>query len=108
MLSRIYKYADIAYVGGAFKQGLHNILEPLAHYKPVITGPDIKKYPEATYFNSISSCFQISNEEQFAQQMQRLATVESRDMIKKHLEKEFNLHHGASNKIAQNLKPLQS
>jgi 3-deoxy-D-manno-octulosonic-acid transferase len=108
LLSRIYKYADIAYVGGAFKQGLHNILEPLAHFKPVITGPDIKKYPEANYFNSISSCFQICEEEEFTQQMQQLTTVEARNHIKDQLEKEFNLHHGASTKIAQNLKPQQS
>jgi 3-deoxy-D-manno-octulosonic-acid transferase len=34
-------------VGGAFKQGLHNILEPAAFSKPVLFGPLIDKYPEA-------------------------------------------------------------
>ncbi len=47
MLSNIYRYASIAYVGGAFGNGLHNIIEPLSHGKPVIFGPKTNKFPEA-------------------------------------------------------------
>ncbi len=39
MLAGLYALADIAYVGGAFGSGLHNILEPAAHGKPVVFGP---------------------------------------------------------------------
>ncbi len=46
-LNSAYAYASVAYVGGAFKQGLHNILEPAAFSKPVLFGPLIDKYPEA-------------------------------------------------------------
>lgn len=48
LLSRIYPYADIAYVGGGFKSGgLHNILEAAVCGKPVIIGPKTEKFPEA-------------------------------------------------------------
>lgn len=48
MLSRLYAYAHLAFVGGGFKQGLHNILEPLAHGVPTAYGPDHAKFWEAT------------------------------------------------------------
>jgi 3-deoxy-D-manno-octulosonic-acid transferase len=48
LLSKIYSYADIAYVGGAMgKTGLHNILEPSTFGIPVIIGKNYKKFPEA-------------------------------------------------------------
>lgn len=47
LLSSIYQYADIAYVGGAFNTGLHNILEPTAYGIPVVFGPNYHKYSEA-------------------------------------------------------------
>jgi len=47
-LTRMYCYADIAYVGGGFgTSGLHNILEPAVFGTPIIIGPKIKKFPEA-------------------------------------------------------------
>ncbi|HUS02420.1 MAG TPA: glycosyltransferase N-terminal domain-containing protein [Chitinophagaceae bacterium] len=48
MLSRLYKYADITYVGGGFGyDGLHNILEASVYGKPVIFGPEFEKNFEA-------------------------------------------------------------
>lgn len=48
MLSSIYRYATIVYVGGGFgKAGIHNILEPAAHGKPVIFGPVFHQFMEA-------------------------------------------------------------
>jgi 3-deoxy-D-manno-octulosonic-acid transferase len=48
MLSRLYQYADITYVGGGFGyHGLHNILEPAVFGKPVIFGPGIERNFEA-------------------------------------------------------------
>jgi 3-deoxy-D-manno-octulosonic-acid transferase len=46
-LSRCYKYADIAYVGGGFDDSIHNILEPAVFGIPVFFGPRHKKNPEA-------------------------------------------------------------
>ncbi|RRO24371.1 3-deoxy-D-manno-octulosonic acid transferase [Flavobacteriaceae bacterium 14752] len=48
LLTKVYAYADIAYVGGAMgKTGLHNILEPAAFGVPIIIGPNYDKFPEA-------------------------------------------------------------
>ncbi len=49
MLSRLYRYADITYVGGGFgKDGVHNVLEAGVYGKPVIYGPEFEKFIEAT------------------------------------------------------------
>lgn len=48
MLSRLYKYATIAYVGGGFgDDGVHNVLEAAVYGKPVVFGPVYEKYDEA-------------------------------------------------------------
>ena len=47
-LSRIYRYADFAYVGGGFGKSIHNILEAAAWGAPVIFGPRHEKFAEAT------------------------------------------------------------
>jgi 3-deoxy-D-manno-octulosonic-acid transferase len=48
LLSRIYRYATIAYVGGGFgDDGVHNVLEAAVYGKPVVCGPVIEKYVEA-------------------------------------------------------------
>ncbi len=47
LLTKIYSYADIAYVGGAFATGLHNTLEPAVFGIPILIGPDYKGFNEA-------------------------------------------------------------
>jgi 3-deoxy-D-manno-octulosonic-acid transferase len=48
MLSRLYHYADICFVGGGFKpMGVHNVTEAAVYGKPVLMGPHISKYQEA-------------------------------------------------------------
>jgi 3-deoxy-D-manno-octulosonic-acid transferase len=64
MLSRLYKYGSIAYIGGAFKEGLHNILEPAAFALPVIFGKDYRKFPEAYDLIKVGGAFSIKNKEE--------------------------------------------
>ena len=47
LLTKIYSYADVAYVGGAFATGLHNTLEPAVYGIPVIIGPNYLGFREA-------------------------------------------------------------
>ena len=48
MLSRLYQYADITYIGGGFgDDGVHNVLEAAVYGKPVIYGPEFEKFKEA-------------------------------------------------------------
>lgn len=47
MLSSIYQYATVAYIGGGFGKGIHNILEATAYHIPVCFGPNYQKFKEA-------------------------------------------------------------
>jgi len=47
ILSRLYHYATITYIGGGFDKGIHNTLEAAVYGKPVIFGPNYKKFKEA-------------------------------------------------------------
>lgn len=47
ILSKLYRYADVAYIGGGFGVGIHNILEAVTFGKPVIFGPNWRKFQEA-------------------------------------------------------------
>jgi 3-deoxy-D-manno-octulosonic-acid transferase len=47
MLSRLYHYATITYIGGGFNKGIHNTLEAAVYGKPVLFGPNYKKFKEA-------------------------------------------------------------
>jgi len=60
-LSKIYKYADIAYIGGAFKTGLHNILEAAVFAKPLFFGPHFKKFNEAVELVEKGAAFPVSD-----------------------------------------------
>lgn len=50
-LKYLYGFADVAYIGGGFKKGPHNVLEPLVFGCQVIIGPNIAKFPMARYLN---------------------------------------------------------
>lgn len=66
MLSSIYRYATIVYVGGGFgKAGIHNILEPAAHGKPVIFGPVFHQFMEAEAMLKAAGAITIKNVNQF-------------------------------------------
>ena len=62
ILTKIYSYADIAYVGGGFgNPGVHNILEPATFGIPIIIGPNYSHFAEATALVNMGGCEAISN-----------------------------------------------
>ena len=62
LLSHLYQYADIAYIGGGFtKDGIHNVLEAAVFGKPVIWGPNDLKYPEAIGLRNKGGGIQIKD-----------------------------------------------
>ena len=65
LLTKIYSYADIAYVGGGFATGLHNTLEPAVFGIPVIIGPDYADFVEATALVQQNGIFPINNPKEF-------------------------------------------
>ena len=64
MLSRLYKYAYITYVGGGFGKGIHNTLEAAVYGKPVLFGPAYEKYNEAIELINTGGAISISNAEE--------------------------------------------
>ena len=74
LLTKIYSHANIAYVGGAFKTGLHNTLEPAVFGIPVIIGPEFKKFQEAIDLVSLKGVLSVSNKETYETVMDKLIT----------------------------------
>jgi 3-deoxy-D-manno-octulosonic-acid transferase len=62
MLSSLYQYGDIVYIGGGFGAGIHNTLEAAAFGLPVIFGPEYSKFKEAKDLIMLHAGFSISNE----------------------------------------------
>ncbi|TXF86274.1 3-deoxy-D-manno-octulosonic acid transferase [Neolewinella aurantiaca] len=71
ILSRAYRYGKIAYVGGGFKTGLHNTLEPMAYGLPVIFGPKYQKFPEAAEAIKRGGAFSIGNSNELTEAIKK-------------------------------------
>ena len=71
LLSSIYRYADVTYVGGGFGVGIHNTLEAAVWGVPVIFGPNNQKFQEAQELKASKGGFQISSYEDFESLMDR-------------------------------------
>ncbi|MDP7567259.1 MAG: glycosyltransferase N-terminal domain-containing protein, partial [Flavobacteriales bacterium] len=61
ILSHIYSYGSIAYIGGGFDSGIHNILEAVTFGLPVIFGPNYKKFNEANELIALGGVVSIAN-----------------------------------------------
>ena len=73
LLSKIYGYADIAYVGGAIgTTGLHNILEPAVFGVPILIGSNHKKFPEAALMIKNGGVFSNRNQSEFKKTLDNL------------------------------------
>ena len=71
LLSSIYHYADVTYVGGGFGVGIHNVLEAAVWNKPVIFGPNNKNFQEAQGLLKAGGGFEIKDYGEFVGLMQR-------------------------------------
>jgi 3-deoxy-D-manno-octulosonic-acid transferase len=61
LLNKIYRYGTIAYIGGGFGKGIHNILEPAVFGLPVLFGPRYQKFEEATQLILLGGACSITN-----------------------------------------------
>ena len=73
LLSSIYHYGDVAYVGGGFGVGIHNLLEAAVWDVPVFFGPNNQKFQEAQGLKK-SGGFEIHDYDEFVRQMDRFAS----------------------------------
>jgi 3-deoxy-D-manno-octulosonic-acid transferase len=60
-LSYLYRYGTLAYIGGGFGKGIHNILEAATYGMPVLFGPEHEKFAEAVELVSLGGAFMVGN-----------------------------------------------
>lgn len=106
-LTDIYSIADIAYVGGAFGSGLHNILEPATYGIPILFGSKYDKFQEAKDLVYLNGAFSVASQEE-------LTTIfDTLKQDKNHRVKTGKICYdyvskqaGATEKIMNHIKPL--
>jgi 3-deoxy-D-manno-octulosonic-acid transferase len=72
MLSKLYHYATITYIGGGFDKGIHNTLEAAVYGKPVIFGPNYKKFKEAIGLIETGGGFSVNSANELKAQLKIL------------------------------------
>ncbi len=77
LLTKLYSYADFAYVGGGFSTGLHNTLEPAAFGIPIIIGPRYQRFKEAQDLVNVKGIYPVSHIREFNDIFTKMLTDES-------------------------------
>jgi 3-deoxy-D-manno-octulosonic-acid transferase len=86
ILTKIYSYADIAYVGGGFgNPGVHNILEPATFGVPIVMGPNFSHFAEAVALHSMGGALSVSDSNSLDETLQLLIRNEDERYEKGHI-----------------------
>ena len=96
VLNKIYRYGYLAYIGGGFSYGIHNILEPAVYGLPVVFGPNYNKFYEAEVLIKTKGAFCITNKEDLKKTFFHL--IENKDiyLTAQNAIKTFIEHHKGS------------
>ena len=105
ILTKIYSYADIAYVGGGFgNPGVHNILEPATFGLPVVIGPNYSHFAEATALVNMEGCISIQNQTELNEAFDLLLQNEDERFEKGHICSTFvQMNKGATQTIINHI-----
>lgn len=105
ILTKIYAAANVAYVGGGLKTGLHNILEPATFGIPVVIGNKFNKFKEAVDLVNLKGCISICNQNEFSSIFTKLKKDEDFRKSTGNINKKYIQEHlGATQKIMNYLK----
>lgn len=105
ILTKIYAAANVAYVGGGLKTGLHNILEPATFGIPVVIGNKYEKFNEAVDLVRLNGCISISNQSEFSAIFTKLKQDKNFRIATGNINKKYIQNHlGATQKIMNYLK----
>ena len=101
MLSKIYKYADISFIGGGFKpKGLHNILEAATFGNTIVFGNELDYFPEAIEFVKNNAAISVKNQSEFDLNMNNLIKDNSiRKKLGNNAQQQVLKNIGATEKI---------
>ena len=105
VLKYVYRYADVAYIGGGFNKGIHNTLEPLSYGIPVLFGPkNHSKFTEAKKILELN-LGSVVNCGNFNQKLELyLNSPKLRDSVKQNVEKYIENNKGATLKVLDMLE----
>ena len=106
ILTKIYSYADIAYVGGGFgNPGVHNLLEPATFGIPIIVGPNYSHFAEATALVHQEGCVSINNQNELNEAFDNLISNEDIRHEKGHICETFvQMNKGATQTIMSHIQ----
>jgi 3-deoxy-D-manno-octulosonic-acid transferase len=106
ILTKIYSYADIAFVGGGFgTSGLHNILEPATFGIPVLIGPNFENFSEAVALIHLGGCISVKSKIELEENLAYLIQNEDERMEMGHIASTFvKMNEGATNIILNHLE----
>jgi len=106
ILTKIYSYADIAYVGGGFGHpGVHNILEPATFGVPIVIGPNYSHFAEATALVNMEGCVSITTQDQLNDAFDNLIMNADIRHEKGHIAETFvQMNKGATAVILNHIK----
>ena len=93
MLSALYKYGEFAYVGGAFGEGLHNILEPATFGMPIFFGNEYEGFPEAFDLIQRKGAHSIQNTDELSSIFLELYQNEAKRKLQGDNAKQYILEH---------------
>jgi 3-deoxy-D-manno-octulosonic-acid transferase len=102
LLSRLYHYASVAYIGGGFNSGIHNCLEPAVYLKPVLFygGDDYHKYNEAVDLLNLKTAANVSTPLQLESALKNFLNNEKEIAeIKSKLNSYFQKNSGTTQKV---------
>lgn len=106
MLSQLYRFATLAYIGGGFGVGIHNILEAAAYGVPVFFGPNYHRFREAREMTASGMAFSVSNGSELSQQVNDLLSDrEKLEVVSAKAGKYVQQRSGATKKIMDVLAP---
>ncbi|WP_396155281.1 3-deoxy-D-manno-octulosonic acid transferase [Flavobacterium macrobrachii] len=107
ILTKIYSYADIAYVGGGFgNPGVHNLLEPATFGIPIIVGPNYSHFAEATALVHQEGCISINIQNELNEAFDNLISNEDIRHEKGHICETFvQMNKGATQTIMNHINP---
>jgi 3-deoxy-D-manno-octulosonic-acid transferase len=102
MLSQLYKYGSISYVGGGFsKSGIHNVLEAAVYGTPVFTGPNIQKFQEAVELKQAGALFTITDSTALKEALLKTNIQETRRIAKDYVQQKSGAAKAIMNYIQE-------
>jgi 3-deoxy-D-manno-octulosonic-acid transferase len=103
MLAALYRYGKLAYIGGGFGSGIHNILEPMAFGLPAAFGPKFQKFNEAVTLAKQGGGFSVKNAAEFGIVFEAMLNEKKHQDTVQIVQVYLNVNRGATDRILERI-----